>query len=59
MVRRQNLGVIHTVIHPDFHRLDKAVKRFILTLQYPISAAGSLPGKAKRDSLEELAWEAV
>jgi hypothetical protein len=42
-----------------FPSLDRAVKQFILNCRFPIPIAGSLPGKGRRNSLEELAQEAV
>jgi plasmid stabilization system protein ParE len=59
LARSQNTGDSHPDSHPDFRRLDHAVKQFILATQNPVTIAASLPGKARRHSLEELTWEAV
>jgi hypothetical protein len=56
LVTRRNKGDLHSVGHRD---LDRAVKEFILACQGPLFIATSLPGKEKRNSLEELAWKAV
>ena len=64
VVSRRNNGDLHRVGHRD---VDRAVKEFILALQFPIAIAGGLqaspqsglPGKKRRKSLEELAWNAV
>ncbi len=56
LASRKNKGDLHSVGHSD---LNRTVKEFILACQFPISTAGSLPGKERRNSLEELAWKAV
>ena len=53
--REENSGVARSGLHKNF---DRAVKRFILTYQMPVGAAG-LPAKERRDELEELSWAGI
>lgn len=53
--RGEDTCVRRSVLHTNF---DRAVKRFMLTYQMPVGAAG-LPAKEKRDELDEFTWAAV
>jgi hypothetical protein len=46
------------VKHPSFWSFDRAIKRFIVTVQSSVVIAG-LPARQRRDELEGLSWEAL
>jgi hypothetical protein len=48
-------GVSHSDLHTNF---DRAIKLFILAYHAGVSIAG-LPGKERRNNLEELSWQPV
>lgn len=50
----ENMGVKH----PSFSSFDRAVKRFIITVQSNVAIAG-LPARQRRDELEGLSWESL